>query len=227
MQRLPTEAVQRWGKAQKLMYPIAFGSICPHCGVKHGFSNSSGLNDSVLRQGRPLLSACPGCQGPLWMYLLNPAEQVGDDWEGEIWIHPSPRTGHAVPLDGVLPVTDGLRREYQSALDCFALGQWRAAAQASRVVLEAVVAKFLPEADPRQPLASRLKELATTMDLDKPILDAAAALKDGGNLASHFSGGHDFDVQTAEEMLELLGFLLTYLLVVPAQIEQLKTRIES
>ena len=73
----------------------------------------------------------------------------------------------------------------------------------------------------------RLTELPKHLDLQKPILTLADALRKGGNLGAHFDLEKTPDKKIASQMLDLLDYLIEYIYILPNRIDGLHNEIED
>jgi Domain of unknown function (DUF4145) len=230
MYQVDSTEIMAWGTTSagntSWSYPLAISATCPHCSRHYGFSLENRVTEHNLSQGVPVKTLCPGCREPVTFFLVNPGPDQGTAWSGELFMHPSPRVRSKLALTGTSGISDRLAKDYSSAVDCYNGGMWRAAAQEARIVLEGVV-KNLTEQGENATLAARLRSLTKSYDLARPILDVADALREGGNLASHFNEDRDIDQETAEQMLELLDAFVEYLLLLPAHVSSLRARLSD
>lgn len=93
------------------------------------------------------------------------------------------------------------------------------------MTLEGIVKSLVPNAKP--PLANQIRELSKWSELGKPIITLSDALREGGNIGSHFDEDKEADQATAEAMIELLEYLLEYVYALPAMIDELDKKIAA
>lgn len=220
-----------WGatttSSQKWAYPLAVNVVCPHCGVAYGFSLEHRIHTDHLEHGHPVKVPCPGCGELVRFFIVEAGPSRGEDWTGEMWMHPAPRARTPLGIEGLL--SDRLVADYNEALASYSHGLWRGAAQQARTVLEGVVATILDSfgVPIEGPLAARLNLLAEKADLAKPIGDVGDVLREGGNLASHFDERSGIDELLASQMLDLLDAFIEYLILLPTQVARLKERLNG
>ena len=205
--------------SRRISVPVTWRQTCPNCFAVFGFTLAT-YDWNSIAQKRAHVAVCPGCETTTEVWIIDPEKRA------QLWMHPSPSAMRHVELEGVPDVSNGLRRDYEAAIQSFEHGLWRPAAQSARLVLETIVATRLGPHDRFAPLADRLRQLADAVDLAGPIEDAAEAIKDGGNLAAHFDDERDFDQNAATEMLELINYLLDYLFVLPNGVQHLRASVE-
>lgn len=223
MHQVPDENVLKWQEvvngSRRISVPVTWRQTCPKCFAVFGFTIAS-YDWNSIAQKRAHVAVCPGCETTTEVWIIDPEHGA------QLWMHPSPSAMRQVDLEGVPDVGNGLRRDYEAAVQSFEHGLWRPAAQSARLVLEAVVASRLGQPDRFAPLDERLRSLADAVDLAGPIYDAAEAIRPGGNLAAHFDDDRDFDQNAATEMLELINYLLDYLFVLPNGVAHLRASVE-
>jgi hypothetical protein len=106
-----------------------------------------------------------------------------------------------------------------AALNVFNAAVWTATAGSCRRVLEGIVKNLLPEDSQKGPLYEQLNKLKLNIDLNKPLMSLAEALREGGNLGAHFEESREPDQPTASQMLDYLEYLMEYFYVLPAEVE--------
>ncbi len=95
----------------------------------------------------------------------------------------------------------------------------------ARVVLEAIAHAVIPDVD--EDNIWRLSELLRTMpehrDFAAPILEAARAVKVGGDKSSHFSPTLNVGPTHRAQMMDLIDALLEFVFVIPQQTQAAHT----
>jgi hypothetical protein len=76
-------------------------------------------------------------------------------------------------------------------------------------------------------LPRRLEALAQDVDLARPLQDVAQLLAPGGTFGRQFEDEAAIDKVTAELLLELAEQMITYLVVLPGTMTDLKSRIAT
>lgn len=120
-----------------------------------------------------------------------------------------------------------MKEAYESALNVFNVGEWNATSVLCRRVLEGITKDILPPDSKKQNLSRNLLELPKHLDLQKPILTLADALRKGGNLGAHFDLEKKPDKKIAGQMIDLLDYLIEYIYILPVDIESLHNEIEN
>ncbi len=202
--------------------PVAIDMVCPSCRKPVTFTPTQWDHQSVF--GFPYAVRCPRCSANVTLIRLGSAQQdqvrlfIDDQEPGR-----GPVAGlNDVPAD-VLP--QKLRAAYLSALSVLAIGEAEATAVTCRRVLEGVTGRLLSDpAAKGKTLAQRIRALADEQEtLAAPLIDLSDSLRRSGNLGAHFDeDGPETSVKDAEQMVDLLDLLFTYLYVLPQQIHEFK-----
>jgi len=146
---------------------------------------------------------------------------------GNLYIYPASQSRRSVlDSDPQSNFNEGLKNAYESAIKVYNVGEWNATAVMVRRLLEGITQDLLPDVK-NKPLAKRLQDLPDYVDLKKPILTLADALRKGGNLGAHFNLEHTPDHKIATQMMDLLDYLIEYLYILPKRIDDLHDDIEG
>ena len=103
----------------------------------------------------------------------------------------------------------------------FNAGVWTATGTLCRRTLEGIVGEFLADTERGRSLAQNLGKLAGAAGFGESLVALSDALREGGNIASHFDPEKEPDQETAEAMLDLTEYLLEYIYALPKRIERL------
>lgn len=215
MYLLPNDrvSVARSGNNQ---WPTAIRCLCPFCQdwTRYVFTTDQ-WKGAVGAAGIQTLCGCPVCGERAAFFHLAPIT-IGTS-ERETYMRPSPRRDRR-PVEGIAQVAESeprLESTYLHALNSYNLGQWEAAAILARKVLEGIARGYVPEAG-RMPLGPLLGKLSD-VDLSAPIRDLAQAVKSAGDAGAHFDAEVEVTEPIASEMIDLLDFIVTYLVIAPAK----------
>ncbi len=199
---------------------------CPHCGRNVNFY----LGWS-LPQNHYCLSTkarCSGC-GQESKFIYIDYDLADKDGLGKLFIHPNSKRRRSIidfsKTDSTL--NHGLQTAYESALNVYNVGEWTATSVLCRRLLEGITQDLLPDENKKLNLNKKLMELPKYLDLQKPILTLADALRKGGNLGAHFDLEKTPDKKIASQMLDLLDYLIEYIYILPNRIEGLHNEIEE
>lgn len=220
MYSVPNSDVAAWGTSSGYRVPTAIDTVCPIC-RKAVTLTLSAWNGSTVK-GLPFNVRCPRCGDGVTLIRLGEAN------EPRIFIDASQPTRR--PVGGIDDVPDEifparLKKAYQSALNVLAIGEAESTAAACRRVLEGLLAQLLTNAEHRDlPLARRIQALAQHEQekLAAPLVALSELLREGGNLGAHFDDEVETSVEDAEQMMELLDYLIVYMFVLPQQIKSFK-----
>lgn len=72
------------------------------------------------------------------------------------------------------------------------------------------------------PLYKLIETATQQTDLAAPLRSLSHAIRSGGNLGAHFDMEREPDEAVARQIVELLSYLISYLYVLPARIQQLE-----
>jgi hypothetical protein len=97
-----------------------------------------------------------------------------------------------------------------------------ATAVMARRTLEGIFKYLLPEGNRKGTLAALIKQAMEQHNLAAPLATLAHAIRDGGNLGAHFDEENEPTELMAQQMVELLKYLISYLYVLPSQIKELE-----
>lgn len=226
LQQIPSNCFVKKVISNNILYPHSVDWNCPHCGRKVNFGFSWGF------QGKPeclnTKSRCSGCGESVIFVYLGFDEETEGNTIGKLFIYPKTKTRE--PLSGIQSTThfnNGLDKAYSSAVNVYNVQEWNATATMCRRLLEGIIKQNIPRDNQKKILAQNLKELPNHIDLQKPILTLAEAIKDGGNLGAHFDMEKEPDENIATLMMDLIEDLIEYIYILPNRVEELKQKIEK
>lgn len=203
--------------------PQAIELICPHCAKQVTFAPESWHEPE--RQVAVADVACPRCNmSVLFLQLLERPDRD----EPTLYVHPSPIDRE--PMTGVehlRTLSAPLGRTYDSALKLFNQAEWGTAALTLRHLLGGLTVRLLPEDKRDGTLSNKLDALASGVDLAQPLRDISQLMAPGGTFARQFDDEAGIDRVGAEQLLELVEQLISYLVVLPGAMAELKSRIAT
>ena len=204
--------------------PQTLELVCPHC-----LKEATFLPKSWHEHGRQVAVAeapCSRCEDSvLFVQLLEEANGVQQT--AELYLHPPSTARVSLPGVEFLAALSGpLGRTYGSALKLYNQTEWGPSALMVRHLLEGLSARLLGD-DKRELSLSRQLESLAQLDLAKPLQDVAGLLAPDGSFGREFHDEAGIDQATAEQLLELAEHLVTYLVVLPGAMAELKSRIAT
>jgi hypothetical protein len=227
MSYVDLKAVAMWGQTNKRWVPTSIDLSCHGCGRVTNFR----LDVYVMDNQRNTIACsgnCPACHLKIHVWIINPIDQsdkVNPKCDALI-VYPKPHEKRQ-PIKGMELMPPRLQRAYQEVLDVYSNNVWSATATCSRRTLEGLLKNLLPKSDQKGTLANQLEKLSKSVELEKPLITLAHALREGGNLGAHFDQDKDPDQETAEAMLDLIEYLLEYVYTLPGMIERLEQRLST
>src|SRR5690606_9840739 len=120
-----------------------------------------------------------------------------------------------------------LGRTYDMALKHYNQGDWGSAALLIRHLLEGLATRLLTDTHPDAPLPRQLETLTRGVDLAAPLDDIADMLAPDGEGGRQLKDPTGIGQNAAEQMLELTEQLISYLVVLPGAMAELKDRIAT
>lgn len=205
-------------------HPQVIEMLCPHCLKEATFS----IKHWTQHAGRVAATEtpCPRCGiGVLFLNLVDHRDAPG---EPTLYAHPDPVGRNR--MDGVEylgALSAPLGRTYDSALKHYNNGDWGTTALTIRHLLEGMSTRLLTDAHRDQSLPTQLQTLSERVNLAEPLDDIAEMLSPGGIFGRQFADETAIDQNTAQHLLELAEQMVSYLVVLPGSMADLKSRIGS
>jgi hypothetical protein len=225
LRHIPQRSILSRVKQNNVLLPTSIDTTCPLCRRKVNFSIAWNSVNAVVNYSG---SHCPACQKKVRFIQVVNEEDSNPTKTGEIFICPGSDIRQGLPgLDESPELQEGLKKAYSSAINVFNAQEWTATSVLCRRVLEGITKSILPEEDKNKPLGQQLKALPKSMDLNKPILTLAEAIRKGGNLGAHFDLEKEPNEEISSLMIDLLDYLLEYIFILPDRIENLHNKIEQ
>ena len=198
--------------------------ICPQCHEKAIFDAHP-----WQEHGRQIVATemqCTRCHAE--MVLVQLLDDMGNSKPDSLFTYPAPGGRSSMPGEQHLQALSGpLARSYDSALKLYNHAEWGAAALTVRHLLEGLAARLLPADKRGLPLARQLDALQNDVDFARPLQDISQLMAPDGAFGRHFDDESSIDKVTAEHMLELAEQLLQYLVVLPGEMTDLRSRIAT
>lgn len=140
---------------------------------------------------------------------------------------PSPLREAMPGIDRLRELSAPLGRTYESALKLYNHTEWGPAALMVRHLLEGLTTRLLGDDKRDLPLARQLEALHKDIDLARPLQEIGPLLAPGGAFGREFEDEAAIDQATAGQLLELAEQLISYLMVLPEAMAELKSRIAT
>lgn len=226
MHQLPDSAIASWIDKGPRSHPTNIGWMCPSC--RQNVSFTVGDWHAVGQHDWHATAQCPLCKQEVQFFTMNVGTGFKSLCGGTLYMHPSAQA--RVPNADILNsgrLAEPLKRAYQSAVNVVRVQEWSAAAVTCRRLLEGITKMALPLELQKEVLAKQIEALPKHLDLGKPLLELANAVRKGGNLGAHFSLEEEPTEEVATLMLDLCEDLIEYLFVLPEQIDQLHVKLET
>ena len=223
MQSVPLTMIRGWVAFNNNRVPKVVSEVCPYCGEKGNFSPGDHQDDGH-RLTIASTAACPGCNRKVHFWTLRRKRSAGtNDFEQyAVFMHPPAASHYPVP-EFSLNVPEPLQRAFVSTIDSLNTKNYTATAVGARRTLEGIF-KFMVADESKRPnnLEKLIDHVTSTADLAKPLKALSHGIRGGGNLGAHFDPDNEPSAALARQMVELLGYLISYLYVLPQQIENLE-----
>lgn len=221
MHRLDKSDIRGSSQSGALIAPTAINAVCPSCSTKVTFSFikvSEGPQYSIAGNGR-----CPNCSTVASFWCLNPSD---DPTKIQLYMHPTPPHFISLP-EGVDDLEPSLRRSLEGAIQSYNAGIYTSTAVMGRRTLEGLFKSLLPKDKQNLNLFNMIKEVRDHKDLSEPLETLSNAIRAGGNLGAHFDAEREPDQAMAKNIIDLLIYLISYLYILPRQIEALERLVEA
>lgn len=222
MQLVPASSVRGWGTVGNGKTPTSISTICPHCGEKALFALAN-QHDDTAQLTVASTARCPGCNRPVYFWAVRHEQKPKDDTNNPAAVYMYPVAKNHYPNPDFAPdIPEALQRAFVSTIDAFNSTNYAATAVCARRTLEGIF-KYLVDEDKRNaPLAKLIENVKSSKDLAAPLTSLSHAIRDGGNLGSHFDMEKEPNEILARQMVELLDYLISYLYVLPEEIKKLE-----
>jgi hypothetical protein len=221
MKQVPRSDVKSWLNQAGREGPRAISAVCPGCNAMVLFTLESHHYDEV-RDTFASSAACPSCGAKSHFWTIAPTNRDTKNalYHGTVFMHPTAPDYHEALRFGE-DVPEPLVRAYHSTVDAYNFRNFTATAVCCRRTLEGLFKYLLPEDKRGFNLARAIETARETLDLAKPLSSLFHAIRHGGNLGAHFDIDKEPTKRIAQFMVELLEYIISYLYVLPREIEKL------
>lgn len=203
----------------------AVSTICGFCGKKVviSFPQSvrSGGGGAAATRGR-----CPDCNEvsdiALFFAKQNPAEKVV---VADVVVFPAAKPRSRIELPNTFPAR--LENAIRDTELSFEAGLISPTLTCGRRALEGIFKHIQAEPSKDIKLFDLIENTLKTNEASKPLKDLAHAIRKGGNLGAHFDHEKDPDQESAELILALLEYLVSYFFLMPEKIKHLDAGLQK
>ena len=222
MQSIAESSVRSWSKHGYGRAPNAVSAVCPYCGAKVVFSLAE-HKDDVVHLSVAATAKCPGCDGKVLFWAIRHEQSPKSDENNPaaVYMYPPAKNYYPAP-EFASDIPDALQRSFVSTIDAFNSGNYAATAVCCRRTLEGIFKYLLPPDKSQGTLAHLIDQAKAELDLAAPLSVLSHAIRDGGNLGAHFDMQTEPTGELARQMVELLSYLISYLYVLPKEIQKLE-----
>ncbi|MCH4995320.1 DUF4145 domain-containing protein [Pectobacterium carotovorum] len=243
MQEITDVSVRKWTKFNEvvndnskynLSVPEAISTMCPHCEERVLFK----VTDYLLDKTRLSISAsseCPGCESRVHFWVFFPEIKIERvvGWSekspepNKIYMYPTINKSYYQHPQFHADIPAPLSRSFLSTVDSLNSKNYPATAVGARRTLEGIFQYLVPEENRKKPLFKLIEIAKENHDMMKPLSSLSHAIRDGGNIGAHFDENREPDEAIAKQMVELLEYLITYLYVLPKEINSLELSLNA
>ncbi|PHH38732.1 hypothetical protein CRX57_00595 [Pseudomonas putida] len=221
MESISFAMVRQWGASGGNRYPKSISQMCPFCGDLVTYTTATSHHDSATGS-IGLRASCPSCSEFVSFWAVrSSASEINDGNPAEVFMYPRSRPSLLV-TDFPESVPVAIRKSFESTSTSFMTKNYPATAVMARRTLEGIFKYLLPEENRKGTLAALIKQAMEQHNLAAPLATLAHAIRDGGNLGAHFDEENEPTELMAQQMVELLKYLISYLYVLPSQIKELE-----
>lgn len=208
------------GNVESYATPKVVGARCGHCSEPVVFDLGQPHRDTK-RQCVSQTASCPNCakESHFWSLHQNNGGFV------ELFAFPAAQDRQARDFGELVP--EPLKRSYVSTVLALSSKNYVATAVCARRTLEGIFRYALPPEHHRLNLARAIEKVQETVDLAKPLTTLSHAIRQGGNLGAHFDEDREPTEVLAEQMVELLEYLIEYLYTLPGDIARLEQALSA
>ena len=205
--------------------PAQIAAACPHCAMWCIFSASSTQVNTNTGIGSSK-SKCPSCDEFLGFIYIYPDKIRPNATQTSILLFPAPKLKRpeAFEAEGV---PQDVSKAFRNTLDTFQSRNYTATTVMGRRTLEGLLLSLLPPDHEKQNLHRLIEAVTKEVDFAKPLNQLSHAIRASGNLGAHFDPAAEPDEVMAQQLVELLDYLISYLFVLPTKIKQLEDAIEQ
>ncbi|THF84999.1 DUF4145 domain-containing protein [Deinococcus sp. KSM4-11] len=225
MQPIPNSSVMAWTANGAHVIPNGVRMRCGHCKDASVFTFDS-IGTTKKFETWTATSKCASC-GNLTRFFAVVPESKDVNMPGTIiYAYPTPDSVRP-PVKGIELIAEDLRAAYIDTLETFnSKAPNSAVLNQCRQMLEALVYTY-NGGEKSKGLYAAIKGLPDIIDLEKPFLDIADAIRHAGNVGPHYKAGRKIPNEIRSEMMDMLDQLLEFLYIIPHQVKDTRQIITS
>ncbi|QFT57227.1 hypothetical protein FIU94_00200 [Sulfitobacter sp. THAF37] len=200
--------------------PKSVNTFCPFCSSKVTFSLVNS-NPTPMPTIWPAQSTCPECEESV-NFIVYYTKQDGNSSVADISMFPAP--SHLIaPVELPEKLPAALSSAVRDAEAAYRAGLYSPAVTCAGRALEGLLKHILREKDTS--LYKLIDIFCESEEATKPIKKLSHTMREGRNVAAHFDENIIPDQKSAEIMIELLHYLVSYLFLFSEKAEKLSTKL--
>lgn len=203
----------------------SISATCPYCNEKVVFTLEHFLND-LQRTSVSATGQCPSCNKNVHFWMLLSDNDEGRMHVDSVYMHPDCKRFYE-PASGPDRLPTPVRNTFLSTVDSFNCKHYKATAVCAKATLESIFKYLLEEEQQKLPLADQIEMVKKTQRMTEPLDALSAAIRTGGKLIEHFGMEKELTQSSAKHMVELLDDLISYLYILPQDINELEARLDK
>lgn len=223
VKQLDIASVQRWvvTGSRKLSQPASIGISCPECGLRGVFTTKR-RNYDEHRDALSCSANCPACDTLVHFWVMDLIGQSEEDSEVKSSLYMTPSAARRMDLQEVPESTpENVVQYLSSTQDVYFSGNLVATGVLAQATLETMFSEFMPVGNSRTTLSKLIQDSINSIDLDKPLINLATSLREGGSLDKLIGNGKTINQESADAIMHLLEHLITFLYVIPDEFSKL------
>lgn len=207
---------------------------CPHCPTRFAaFTIVAEADWKAQSAGKgsqrsvDVFARCPACSRGVIFEVTTNAQHRLAQYRGNILDGSILGTSKVVQTFPPAPQSDHPQHTpvraaefYKQGFNNIRTGHWDAAGMCFRKALDSAVKDLHPEANPRDNLAARIRNLPADKGITEPLRDWANVVRDLGNDAAHEDDG--FTEKQAKDIHNFTRMFLTYTYSMRKEVDRLR-----
>ncbi len=221
MQKLDIDKIRRWTSNNRATFPAAVSALCPHCMSLVTFSLSY-PNFDTKRLSINHSGLCPACDELVHFTTQNDENQTVT----AVYMFPECTDfRERIYSEDQLPAP--LYRAYKSIISSLNTNNFSSTATSCARALELCLRNLDNDAPENANLEDLINNAVSNTNLIGPLNSLSLLVRPGGHLRRYFDMELEPDRERATAMVELVEDLISYLFVLPKEIEALEKKLET